>query len=246
MPRGDALFSRLYKSLNSNVVKFILDSHSFDSYRGIVLNSKETHGNRMNSFLVYIRSEKVGEKSRLLYAKNAELVANRYLKFSDGNIQFIEPTDYDRKHKKNNVADDEEVSILFFKEYTIDTHEFLPPSHLDNYKIDKYTSIRDLLKAKKLSRDAIIEILYSYLNPLLSILLALMSAIMVLKTKFSRLGSNMRQNGIIFTLNILIFGIFTKSFKEAGYSNWALVLMLISVVLPLLYVILSLVRENDK
>lgn len=229
LPRGNILFSKLYDSMRHNAVKFLLNSDDFRIFKNITVHSSWRDGNKLSSLMIYI-DDKSNKKSKIIYAKNAEILEEKYLKLSDGSIHFM---------KSNNKSD---ANMIFFKDYILDINEFLPIEKQKKYNDVEFLNIKDILRIKNKSSYLIAEIVYRVANPLFVIILALLSSLLVLKINFTRSDSNFKSI-FIFLANLLLFAIFSYLFKLSKL-NWLFIyLMLLVMLIPSVYILISILEK---
>lgn len=229
LPKGNIMFSKLYNSMRYNAVKFLLNSDDFRTFKNITIHSGWHDTNKLNSIVIYI-DNKDNKKSKIIYAKNAEVIEEKYLKLCDGNIHFIE---------SNNKND---ANILFFKDYILDINEFLPIEKQKNYNGAEFLNIKDILRIKNKSNYLIAEIVYRITNPLFVIILALLSGLLILKINFTRSDSNLK-NVFIFLVNLFLFAIFSYLFKLSKVNYFFIYLMLLVMLIPFIYILISILEK---
>ncbi len=234
IPRADLAFEKAISLLKRNFSDIILNSRDFRSFNNIKIYSGTRDGDKVKSLVISINDEKNGNK--LIYSEIGEMIDDNYLKLHNGSIFLLsENNDYNGMTK-----------TLFFDEYIINIEDFFPVKNTsgDNHHI-KFTRVRDLFNIKSKELKIIAEITYKFLNPLLSLVLSLLSAVMILNISFSRSKRNIA-GILIFALNLLIFAIFIYSYNLAKRKIFWLLMMILSVLLPIIYIIIEIIRDDRK
>lgn len=229
LPRGNILFSKLYDSMRHNAIKFLLNSDDFRIFKNITVHSNCHDGGKLNSLVIYI-DDKSNKKTKIIYAKNAEIIEEKYLKLCDGSIHFMK------------FDDQNGANMIFFKDYILDINEFLPIEKQKKYNDIEFLNIKDILKIKNKDNYLIVEIVYRITNPLFVIVLALFSSLLVLKINFTRSDSNLK-SFFIFLVNLFLFAIFSYLFKLSKLNLLFMYLMLLVILVPSIYILISILEK---
>lgn len=234
LPKADLIFEKTINLLKKNFSDIILNSRDFRSFNNIKIYSNARDNNKVKSLVIFINDDKNSDK--LIYSEIGEIIDDNYLKLHNGSMFLL-----DKSNSYNG-----RTKSLFFDEYIIDIGNFFQAKSVSTTNTNiKPIKIRNLINTKNKELKIIAEITYKFLNPLLSLILSLLSATMLLNISFSRTRGNIA-GILIFILNLLIFAIFTYSYNLAGRKISYLFIMILSVLLPIIYVIIEIIRDDGK
>lgn len=233
IPRANFAFERAIDLLKKNFANVLLNSGDFRNFDNFKIYSNNRDGNRMKSLIIFVNDDK--NDNKLIYSESGELIDNNFLKLSNGSIYLLDKND-------NKIK----TEALFFYEYIINLGDFfLSKKITKTSNNNKFVKVNDLIRIKNKSLENISEILYKFMNPLLSLILSLLSVVIILNFSFSRYENNIFSM-LVFILDLIIFAIFTYSFFLAKKKIFGLYIMIASVLIPVIYIIIDLIKDDRK
>ena len=234
IPKANLAFEQAVNLLKRNFVNIILNSRDFRSFDNFKIYSSSRDDNKIKTLVISINDEKNGNK--LIYSETCEVIDDSFLKLYNGNVYLL--------NKNNNY--NTRTKTLFFEEYTINLEDFFSIKKIDKNTNDiSFLTVKNLIKLENKNFKIISEILYRFINPLLSLVLSLLSAIIVLNVSFSKYEKNIF-SVLIFIIDLLIFAAFTYSYNLAQNKILGLYIMVLSIILPIFYIIAEVIKDDRK
>lgn len=234
IPKANLAFEQAVNLLKRNFVNIILNSRDFRSFDNFKIYSSGRDDNKIKTLVISINDEKNGNK--LIYSETGEVIDDSFLKLYNGNVYLL--------NKNNNY--NTRTKTLFFEEYTINLEDFFSIKKIDKNTNDiSFLTVKNLIKLENKNFKIISEILYRFINPLLSLVLSLLSAIIVLNVSFSKYEKNIF-SVLIFIIDLLIFAAFTYSYNLAQNKILGLYIMVLSIILPIFYIIAEVIKDDRK
>lgn len=234
IPKANLAFEQAVNLLKRNFVNVILNSRDFRSFDNFKIYSSGRDDNKIKTLVISINDEKNGNK--LIYSETGEVIDDSFLKLYNGNVYLL--------NKNNNY--NTRTKTLFFEEYTINLEDFFSIKKIDKNTNDiSFLTVKNLIKLENKDFKIISEILYRFINPLLSLVLSLLSAIIVLNVSFSKYEKNIF-SVLIFIIDLLIFAAFTYSYNLAQNKILGLYIMVLSIILPIFYIIAEVIKDDRK
>ena len=235
IPKANLAFEQAVNLLKRNFVNVILNSRDFRSFDNFKIYSSSRDDNKIKTLVIIsINDEKNGNK--LIYSETGEVIDDSFLKLYNGNVYLL--------NKNNNY--NTRTKTLFFEEYTINLEDFFSIKKIDKNTNDiSFLTVKNLIKLENKNFKIISEILYRFINPLLSLVLSLLSAIIVLNVSFSKYEKNIF-SVLIFIIDLLIFAAFTYSYNLAQNKILGLYIMVLSIILPIFYIIAEVIKDDRK
>ncbi len=233
VPKTNLVFENVRELIRKNFVNVLVSGSGFKSFNNFRFYLKEVEGNKLKSLVVFVGDLNNGDK--LVYSEDAEVINEDFLKLNNGSMYYLD------KNKNNSIT-----KTVFFDEYIIKIKDFFPDNNINKYNNNiEFLTIRKLLSLKKKNTEVISEIMYRFMNPLLPLVLSLLSATLILNINFSRNEKNIGSL-LIFALDLIIFAIFTYSYNLAKKNIFGIYVMLFSILLPIIYIIIDIVRDDRK
>lgn len=223
LPKNNIEFENIKIYMKSSIANILLsNSNNFNNFKNITIYSKEINNNILKSVIIYITEEGDGKRvyNKAIYAKYGIIVGN-YITLLNGNIQEF------------NIYDNKNLKLLFFNKYTIDISQYYNLNFEKRFD-ENLMFLDELLKIKNKNQKIISEIINRILNPLISIVLAIFSSILVLNLNFTRAENN-KQLFIIYLLCIIDLSLFLYSFKILDKNINGIYITILSFIIPLFY-----------